>query len=193
MSMESTLMLALLVLCIVLNNYLGLYVSRKRGAGIPTGSGVIKSRDYTFYLIYASYVTLLFDAVASITRETYALPIALLGFTFTMVGIGINLVARRDLAEHWSPLAAGAGEQKLVKSGIYSKIRHPIYLSNLSCSLGFALISWNAIALLLFVLCLAAFHLRIRREEKELVAAFGDEYAEYTRDVPSMIPRLRRR
>jgi len=191
--MEGTLLLVLLILCVVLNNHLGLHISRRHGADIPTWSGIIKSRDYTFYLIYASYMALLFDAIASITREAYVLPTAMLGFAFIIAGVCINLVARRDLAKNWSPLAAGVRGQKLVKSGIYSKIRHPVYLSNLSFSLGFALISWNVIALLLFILCLAAFHLRIGREEKELVAAFGDEYTEYARDVPSMIVRLRRR
>ena len=47
------------------------------------------------------------------------------------------------MARYWTPFASTGKEQKLIKTGIYAKVRHPIYLSGLILSLGFTLIAGN--------------------------------------------------
>ena len=179
------------IVCILLYNYIGACISRKHGAKIPLWPGIIKSRDYTFYLIYIGYMALLLNGIISIFKESYTLSLALPGFASMFLGMYINFVARRDLARYWSPLASSGTEQQLIKTGIYAKVRHPVYLSVSVLLLGFALIAGNLCGLLFFVLYLIALGTRIRKEEKELIAKFGEEYKEYAKETSPLIPKLK--
>jgi len=187
----STILLIALIACTSLNNYIGLYISRKHGAKIPWWPGIIKSRDYTFYLIYIGYIALFVNAIISILKEEYIFLLTLPGFTLILLSMYINFVARRDLARHWSPFAASEKGQKLIRDGIYSKVRHPIYLSGLVLSLGFALIAGNLYGLLFFILSLVAFVIRMKKEERELITKFGEEYKEYVKETSLLIPKFK--
>jgi protein-S-isoprenylcysteine O-methyltransferase Ste14 len=188
----ANILLILFIGGVLLYNYIGLYVSRRHGSRIPWWPSIIKSKDYTFYLIYACYIALLLNGFISILEERYTLVPALSGFSLMFISMYINFAARRDLAEYWSPLASSGKNQKLIKSGIYTNVRHPIYLSGLILLLGVALIAGNIYGLLFFILSLIAIVTRIGKEEKELIAKFGREYEEYAKETPALIPRLRK-
>ena len=81
--------------------------------------------------------------------------------------------------------------QKLVTEGIYSKIRHPGYLSLILIYFGFAF-AWGIIWILLPVVIFAIFIvLTAIREEKAIKEKFGKEYDEYTRQVQwRFIPKI---
>lgn len=185
----NVILLIALVVCILLYNYIGLYISHKHGTKISWWPSIVKSRDYTFYLIYFCYIALLVNAIISILKEKYIFPLALLGFIPILHSTLINFVARRDLARYWTPFASTGKEQKLVKTGIYAKARHPIYLSGLFLSLGFTLIAGNLYGLLFFILSLVAIVIRIKKEERELITRFGEEYKEYAKETPLLIPK----
>lgn len=69
---------------------------------------------------------------------------------------------------------------KLVTSGIYSKIKHPLYFGVRLMFIGFALIFKSLLGLILIIIILVPLHLyRARKEEKELTNKFGDKYLEY--------------
>ena len=187
----NVILLIAFVVCILLYNYVGLYISRKHGAKIPWWSSIVKSKDYTFYLIYIFYIALLVNAIISILEEKYIFLLALPGFILILLSICINFVSRRDLARYWTLFSTTEKEQKLVKTGIYAKVRHPIYLSGLILSLGFTLIAGNLYGLLFFILSLVAFVTRIKKEERELITKFGEEYKQYAKETPLLIPKLK--
>lgn len=187
----NVILLIALVACILLNNYIGLYISHKHGTKIPWWPSIIKSRDYTFYLIYICYIAILVNAIISILKEEYIFLLSLLGFIPILFSTYINFIARRDLARYWTPFASTGKEQKLVKTGIYAKVRHPIYLSCLILSMGFTLIAGNLYGLLFFILFLVALVTRIKKEERELIARFGEEYKQYSKETPLLIPKMK--
>jgi protein-S-isoprenylcysteine O-methyltransferase Ste14 len=89
-------------------------------------------------------------------------------------------------------LDAGLGaEHKLVRSGPYALVRHPIYTSMLAviCATAVIVTPWP-----LFLAALALFivgtEIRVRTEEKLLASQFGDEFEDYKREVPAYIPFL---
>jgi protein-S-isoprenylcysteine O-methyltransferase Ste14 len=66
-----------------------------------------------------------------------------LGFILMFVGMGFNLMVRRELGKNWVPLAKTTDNQELITSGIYSRVRHPFYTSILILFLGVAIIAWK--------------------------------------------------
>jgi protein-S-isoprenylcysteine O-methyltransferase Ste14 len=87
---------------------------------------------------------------------------------------------------------AGLGaDHKLVRSGPYGLVRHPIYTSMLSviCAVAVIVTPWPLFvgSLILFIV---GSEIRVRAEEKLLAARFGDEFADYRRAVPAYIPFL---
>ena len=82
-------------------------------------------------------------------------------------------------------------EQRLVTTGIRSRVRHPVYLGHLcemvAWSLGTGLVvCWSLTA---FAVITGA--VMIRMEEAELEKRFGTEYSRYQRSVPAVLPRMR--
>ena len=93
--------------------------------------------------------------------------------------------------------AAGRGTPapptRLVRSGLYSRMRNPMLTGGIIILLGESLI-FNSLPLLAWaVLFFAANHVYfVFSEEPELEKRFGSEYAEYKKDVPRWLPRLRK-
>ena len=88
-------------------------------------------------------------------------------------------------------LEPGRHRQRLVTSGIRSRVRHPIYLGHLCEIIGWC-IGTGLIAL--YVLALFAVltgAVMIRVEDSELEARFGEAYREYRARVPAVIPRVK--
>jgi protein-S-isoprenylcysteine O-methyltransferase Ste14 len=81
---------------------------------------------------------------------------------------------------------------KLLREGVYGVVRHPRYLSAFLSLVGIALVS-NYVGLYIFVLLLFPIgHCTMELEERELVERFGNDYRQYQREVPRLIPRFRR-
>jgi protein-S-isoprenylcysteine O-methyltransferase Ste14 len=83
----------------------------------------------------------------------------------------------------------GHPEQRLITTGLRSRVRHPVYLAHLcemlAWSLGTGLLALYA--LLGFALLTGAFMLHL--EDAELEKRFGPAYREYRAQVPSLLPR----
>ena len=90
-----------------------------------------------------------------------------------------------------SPLVRIQSErkQRVVTTGVYSFVRHPMYLGILLFHVGASLALESTLLLaatLLYVVPLTA--IRIVAEDKVLAAAFGDSFASYRRTVPTLLP-----
>jgi len=113
----------------------------------------------------------------------------LLGNALEAAGLGFAVWARVHLGREWSSVVALKQDHRLIRSGPYGFLRHPIYSGVLFALLGTALAigAWRA---LLGVVCLAAAFLRrVAAEEKQLAQAFPD-YAAYQRETAALIPFL---
>lgn len=172
-------------------SYLGLYVSRRYGAKIVGWPTAIKSRDYTLFLLALPEAGLIFNAVIILNNGIYEIFPLIAGFILMIFGMFFNLIVRTNLGKNWVPLSKTTENQELVTEGIYSKVRHPFYLSILILFSGVAVISWNLYGLLFFILTLLALIIRIRKEERELIAKFGNEYLKYIKETPMIIPKLK--
>ena len=79
---------------------------------------------------------------------------------------------------------------KLVSSGLYHYIRHPMYGSLLILGLGMFLKSMTWYSFILFMIISVALFITCKVEEKEMLKKFGDEYRAYIFKTKMFIPYL---
>jgi methanethiol S-methyltransferase len=82
---------------------------------------------------------------------------------------------------------------ELVVSGIYSQIRHPLYLGLLGVFLGYFLVSGTLGALIHLACLIVYLPIGIFFEEKNLILIFGDTYRTYQSMVPAFFPRIHKK
>ncbi len=94
-------------------------------------------------------------------------------------GIGVRALASGHVQKN----------RELTMSGPYAYVRNPLYLGSIIVGLGFVLAArdlWIAIALVFFF---GAVYVPVIRGEQNYLRDHFSEYAEYTRRVPSLLPR----
>ena len=80
----------------------------------------------------------------------------------------------------------------VITTGIYGKIRHPMYTGSLIIYLAFVILTLSPIALIIFILASIFFYYLCQYEEQILIEKLGDEYKHYMKTVPMIIPRIRK-
>ena len=110
-------------------------------------------------------------------------PLHLLSYVFIFGGFWL-------LAAAWDVLFRAQREHTLASSGPYARMRHPQYAGFVLIMLGF-LVQWPTLLTLVMFPILVSMYVRLaRREEREALDAFGDEYARYKAATPAFFPRL---
>jgi protein-S-isoprenylcysteine O-methyltransferase Ste14 len=99
-----------------------------------------------------------------------------LGLVLALIGIAGVILSRYTLGRSFSIVPKATA---LVTTGIYSKIRNPIYVSGTFFIAGAVLMLRRPEGLLLLVIVIPLQIFRARREAAVLEAKFGDEYREY--------------
>jgi len=121
---------------------------------------------------YVAYLVFLGFAIVAGPRNIPAYVALCLSFACSVLW----LVARRQLGDAFSVTPQA---RHLVTRGLYSKIRHPVYVFGTPAFLFIvlALTGWSA--LLVWVIVILIQVVRLRREERVLADTFGDEYTAY--------------
>ena len=129
-----------------------------------------------------------------------------LGMNWGLIAIGAGLYGLSTWIafQHWRHLSIAtmigvpelsSNEQrrgKLLKDGIYRVVRHPRYLSaGLAVIANALFVDYVGVYLLIFLLFPLGYAMLVF-EERELVDRFGEEYRQYQREVPQLLPRWRR-
>ncbi len=82
-------------------------------------------------------------------------------------------------------------DQRLVTTGIRSRVRHPVYLAHLCEMLAWSVGTGLAVCWLLTAFAIATGAVMIRMEDAELEKRFGAEYVSYRQRVPALLPSRR--
>ena len=99
--------------------------------------------------------------------------------------------AVRTLGKQWALRARLVEGHKLITVGPYAYIRNPIYTGMLGMliAMGLAMEHWFATVIAIVVFAVGMI-IRVRSEEKLLRAEFGEEFEEYARRVPAVLPGI---
>ena len=120
------------------------------------------------------------------------IPLRDCGVVVLVAGTAFAVWARVTLGRMWTGIPAVRAGHTLCTSGPFAFVRHPIYTGVVSMLAGTALIygfgSWTVPALA----ALIGLALKIRVEERLMCETFGEQYDQYRRRVPALLPFPRR-
>jgi len=113
------------------------------------------------------------------------------GFAATLIGLGLATWARIHLGRNWSDKVVIQAGHQLIRSGPYARLRHPIYSGVLLGVLGTAVVLGEWRGVIAFVLLLANYAIKAKKEDRVLEESFGTEFQEHKRRAGFLLPRLR--
>ena len=128
---------------------------------------------------------------------SFALPVAAriaslaLGALLYFPSLGLYVWGLRTLGAMFAP-SSGFGVRlhaghRLITTGPFAFVRHPMYLAVISTGVG-GLLLYRTWAMLLFAAAMVGLTVRARREEAALAAEFGADWEAYCRRVPAWLP-----
>jgi protein-S-isoprenylcysteine O-methyltransferase Ste14 len=112
-----------------------------------------------------------------------------IGIILTIAGLGIAVWARIHLGIYWSGRVTIKVNHRVIQTGPYAWVRHPIYSGLLLAVLGTVITIGTLSSLFGFVIIFISVVCKLALEEKWLRAQFGEEYEDYRRRVKTLMPR----
>lgn len=121
----------------------------------------------------------------------------LLGAMTTPVGLAVQVAgavlylwAKRELGAAWSSSVSIKADQRLVRTGPYRRVRHPLYAAMIVMSAGTAIVCNQMHAVIGLALMVVAYWIKIRVEERWMRDEFGADWDDYRRATRALIPGI---
>ena len=115
--------------------------------------------------------------------ETGMMISMVLGYFLLFVGIGLFF-------QGWRQVYKAQQQGVLVTDGLYALARHPQYTGLFIALFGEGIVHWPTLfSVALFPVIVFIYYRLSLREERKVLAEFGDEYRAYKKRVPMFIPR----
>ncbi len=162
----------------------------------PRVFGLRASRHYRlFYVTTAAITSLGYFAPVVLLKDAalYEIPVPWRYLTLVLqLGTGILFIVTlfQTSLLHFTGLASLSGEKpspdRLITNGFYRYTRHPLYLFSLILLWMLPVMTWNRLALAIGVTVYTLIGSLL--EERRLAAQFGQEYLDYKKHTPWLIP-----
>jgi len=122
-------------------------------------------------------------------------PAALAGAAAVLLLMGgclfLFAMSSSALGKNWSFEARMRDDHQLIRTGPYARVRHPIYLGMLLFLFGLAAAMGHWVQLLVALpFFLWGTSIRTKLEDQLLESQFGQEFRDYAKGTPALIPRL---
>lgn len=165
-----------------------------------TRAGVVQAFIIAFYAeMYGFPVTLyaltrLFGLDVSGTFWDGNLWIYLTGTQSAMlvsmvIGYSIAFLGVALVSAGWREVYRARKENRMTRNGPYAFVRHPQYTGFFLVMFGEGVVHWPTVfSLAAFPIVVIAYVLLARKEERQMLDRFGDEYREYQERVPMFLP-----
>ncbi|HEV7333707.1 MAG TPA: isoprenylcysteine carboxylmethyltransferase family protein [Flavisolibacter sp.] len=160
-------------------------------------AGVYFRHYRLFYTVFAAvslvaivYFQLRIQSTELLTTTLFS---KIAGSLLGLIGISIMLVCIKKYFVSLSGIKSLVQETpstELMIAGIHRYIRHPLYLGTFLAIWGLWLL-FPTLSLFISNVVITAYTLyAIQLEEEKLIAEFGEQYREYQKRVPKLIPRF---
>jgi len=112
-----------------------------------------------------------------------------IGLGLEIIGFVVVLIGFRGLGKSLTANPVPIKSGKLVTTGIYSRVRHPIYLGLILVSFGIVLTNGSVIKFGFWILLVALLIFKMKFEESLLVKTYPG-YKQYQEKVPGIFPKF---
>ena len=102
--------------------------------------------------------------------------------------LGLKQAGRYFSRHEVSGNSEGLTEGELITTGVYGVVRHPLYLAGLVIVVFNPILTMNGITFTSLAVCYFLFGVFI--EERRFLKIFGQQYRDYMKKVPRLIPRM---
>ncbi len=113
-------------------------------------------------------------------------------FVVALAGFAVTWWARFHLGTLWSGSVTRKEHHRIVKTGPYAIVRHPIYAGISLALIATALLRPGWAGFAGTALLIASFVVKYRLEERFLMEELGPEYKAYRKQVAALVPFLTR-
>ena len=108
-------------------------------------------------------------------------------------GVWLFFRAHADLGHYWSPGLEIKEDHRLIKTGVFKWVRHPMYAAFVAIAVAQIFMLQNWLIGPAFLLLAIPFYLhRVKREEKMLIKKFGADYSDYMKSTGEIFPTIER-
>jgi protein-S-isoprenylcysteine O-methyltransferase Ste14 len=115
--------------------------------------------------------------------------IQIAGIVLAVLGLAFTVWAQLDMGDSWRVGVDASETTALVHTGMFNRVRNPIYTAMLTFDFGIALLTPNFVTIAGLALAVVALELQVRRvEEPYLLDKHGAAYRDYTARVGRFIP-----
>ena len=167
-------------------------ISNKRtglGAEFPSCDSIQLGMIILFFIVWGvDSLSSFISSYSTVLRDSTLLP---LRFFLAIVSIGFSLYLIAK--SHQVVFSEAHDPPRLIDSGVYSWVRHPMYLGILLFCLGFFFANPSLLSLGVWLAFFILYDKMTTYEENDLMRILGEEYIAYRKRVPKWFPKLGRR
>jgi protein-S-isoprenylcysteine O-methyltransferase Ste14 len=155
------------------------------------GWGAFLFRFVAFFLLIGWLVAYTVDP-AWVKALSIPIPtvVRVAGFLISLISLGFWFWVQLALSEEWSPQLQLREDHRLVTTGPFARIRHPMYSAMVFWGIGLALLTANWVFIIMAGLVSTVFILRVPKEEQMMIEKFGEEYRAYMRKTGRFLPKI---
>lgn len=111
-------------------------------------------------------------------------------FVSMFIGYAVAFFGVTLLIAGWREVYKANKQKRLATGGPYAVMRHPQYTGIFLVLFGEGVVHWPTVfSLAAFPVVVIAYTLLARKEERQMLEQFGDEYRQYRSRVPMFLPR----
>jgi protein-S-isoprenylcysteine O-methyltransferase Ste14 len=140
------------------------------------------------------FVLLFDDDVTNsfLNQRAFHLPheLRLSSIVLVWAGIALALWARWHLGQYWSGRITIKEDHKLIRTGPYARLRHPIYSGLELAAIGSAIAIDRWRCMVGVCVIILGFWIKAKREEAMLGNQFGKDFEEHRRYTGFLLPKL---
>lgn len=157
-----------------------------------SGNFLFKHRGQIPVILFILAIPVIYYTNTEVYSNTFKLIVTVIAVIVSLLGFVIRAISIATTPAGTSGRNTdGQVAESLNITGIYSTVRHPLYLGNYLMWIGIVIFTFNVWFVIAVSLAFWLYYERIMfAEERFLERKFGDDYLEWSKKVPAFIPSL---
>jgi len=136
--------------------------------------------------VYPTWLTAIPDTATTDTVNAIRLLAAVIGVLCFAVTVNCWI----QMKESWGIATTPGVKTRLITTGLYAWVRHPIYALSVTLMTMTAIVVPSPLVLLIAAIHITFMHIKARTEEAELLKLHGEDYQQFCHQTGRFVPKL---